>query len=79
MTYFTLKCFACGKTQVMEGPEPSLGVHIMTACNVAGWAYVTDYRRVLVVCDDECGEAVLTKKGTMRRRPPVGFVKGART
>ncbi|WP_321913513.1 hypothetical protein [Paraburkholderia sp. J11-2] len=78
MTYFNLKCAACDKTQLMEGQEPSLGVHIMTACEVAGWGYVTDYQRVLVVCDDECGQAMLTKKGTIRKRPPTRFVKEVR-
>jgi hypothetical protein len=78
VSYFTLQCAACGKTQAMEGPAPQFGVHIMDACDVAGWGYLTDYRLVIVVCDDECGEAMLTKKGQLRRRKPVGFVKEKR-
>ncbi len=67
----TLKCWSCGKKQVVESPKPQLGVDLAKAALSAGMYPVHDsrYGRMLVFCSEECINDQMTKAGHIRLRP----------
>lgn len=70
MTPIQIVCAACGDARGIEvDGAPRFGVDVATYADAVGFQYVFDlnYGRVVIFCSDQCKDANVTKRGTLRR------------
>ena len=66
---FQLLCQPCGKSVVIDGPNPTSAIDIMAAAEAAGWLCCQNNiaHGVVIFCSYKCRNAALTKSGFFRR------------
>jgi hypothetical protein len=65
----SLKCSGCGKIhRVISETQPETPEQHAQEAVLAGWGYSMDQDRLILICSYPCGQGVMTKKGTPRKR-----------
>jgi len=66
---FSIKCASCGKThRISRATQPETLDQLALEAVLAGWGYSMVQSSLILICSFPCGQGVMTKKGTPRKR-----------